>query len=292
MAVLHLFQNLIEVKRRRFLARRELGEGLDLLRGQRRRRIDGKDVIEHPLPIGVRVLIRPLEWVAPQVKELGQAHLDKGLRPELHRLGPLLVVDQLPVADPERHDLAVVVGVVEPVARAFVGLAGQVGQQVVAVDVDVEGLVAGLVALEQFLLDVRVAGCGQQRGQPLLVGDDAVERLAGLELARPAHKAGHAVGAFPVGVFLAAPGSDRPVRPGVIVRAVVGRVLDDGILGDAQFVQQVEQLADGSIVQHHGVVVKALAADALRLFRNVRPEMHVGGVPPHKEGLCPRRGPF
>ncbi len=145
-------------------------------------------------------------------------------------------------------------------------------------------LAIGLVSVEQLFLDIRLACGRQQGGQPLLVGDDAVEHLAGLELARPAHKGRHPVGALPVGVLFAAPGGDRRIRPGVEVRAIVGRVLDNGVLGYAKFIQHVEHAADGTIVQDHAVVVKTLAADALRLFRDVRSEMHVSGVPPHKEG--------
>jgi hypothetical protein len=56
-------------------------------------------------------------------------------------------------------------------------------------------------------------------------------------------------------------------------------------VGDAQLVQQVEQLAHRPVVKHHGVVVEALAADALRLLGNVGAKVHVGRVPPHEEGF-------
>jgi len=58
------------------------------------------------------------------------------------------------------------------------------------------------------------------------------------------------------------------------------------VLSDAQFIEQVKQLAHGAIVQDHGVVVETLAAEALRLFGDVGAEVHVGGVPPHKEGFA------
>ena len=55
---------------------------------------------------------------------------------------------------------------------------------------------------------------------------------------------GHPEGAFPVGVLLAAERGHRAVGPGVHVRAVVGRVDDDRIVGDAQILERLEQLAD------------------------------------------------
>ncbi len=146
------------------------------------------------------------------------------------------------------------------------------------------------VACLELLDDIRLAGHGKQRRQPFLVGDDTAEHLARFKLAWPAYEAGHAEGALPVGVLFTAPGRDGPIRPGIVMRAVVGRVLDDGVVGDAQLVQQVEQLADRPVVQHHGVVVEALAADALRLFGNMGEEVHVGGVPPHEERFAIRMG--
>ena len=38
-------------------------------------------------------------------------------------------------------------------------------------------------------------------------------------------------------------------------------------------------------MQHHCIIVEALAADAFRLLGDVGAEVHVGGVPPDEEGL-------
>jgi hypothetical protein len=69
------------------------------------------------------------------------------------------------------------------------------------------------------------------------------------------------------------------------VRAVVAGVDDDGVLGDAELIQQVEQLAHVPVVVDHRVVVGRLPAprlpDAPRL--GVGPQVHVGGVHPDKE---------
>ena len=75
------------------------------------------------------------------------------------------------------------------------------------------------------------------------------------------------------------------VRPGVGVRAVVRAVHDERVVGDAQLVEQVEQLPDVLVVVDHRVVVRGLPGpglpEALRL--GVRTQVHVGGVHPAEE---------
>ena len=60
------------------------------------------------------------------------------------------------------------------------------GPQVVAVEVDLVGLLADLAALQQASFDVRLAGGGQQRRQHVLVRADVVDDGAGLDDAGPA----------------------------------------------------------------------------------------------------------
>jgi hypothetical protein len=43
-----------------------------------------------------------------------------------------------------------------------------------------------------------------------------------------------------------------------------------------------------AVVQYHGVVVETLAADALRLFWDAGPQVHMGGVKPNEEGFTIR----
>ena len=57
----------VEVERRRLLARRERLEFGDLVRHQRLHRIEDVDVRDQPIPVGVRVLVSPLERIAAQV---------------------------------------------------------------------------------------------------------------------------------------------------------------------------------------------------------------------------------
>ena len=124
-------------------------------------------------------------------------------------------------------------------------------------------LVAGLVALLQLLDDVGFTGGGQERRQPVVVLDDLVGHHPGLDLAGPADHLGNPERALPVGVLLAAERRGAAVGPAVAVRPVVGAVDDDGVLGDAEFVEAVEQLTDVAVVVDHRVVVARLPKPGL-----------------------------
>ena len=45
------------------------------------------------------------------------------------------------------------------------------------------------------------------------------------------------------------------VGPSVVVRAVVGGILDDGVVGDAEVVDELEKLADVQVVFDHAIVI-------------------------------------
>ena len=150
-----------------------------------RRGEDEVGVVEHPVVVGVRGDVGALERVGAQVEELRHAQRDERLGPDLQRpLHPLLHEDDLPVVEPQREHVAVVGEVDEPLPRALVDLAGQVRQQVVAVDVDLEGRVADSCARLQLLDDVRLAGGGEERRQPVVVLDDLVRDRARLRSCR------------------------------------------------------------------------------------------------------------
>ena len=76
---------------------------------------------------------------------------------------------------------------------------------------------------------------------------------AGLDDAGPAHHARHAVAAFPVGVLLARNGVVPPSGQVKHLGAVVGRADDDGVVGDAEIVELLEQLADHVVELGHAV---------------------------------------
>ncbi len=145
-----------------------------------------------------------------------------------------------------------------------------------------------LIALLQLVADVGVAGGGQQRRQPVVVLDDVVGDAARLDLSGPADQLRDAVGALPVGVLLAAERRGARVGPAVAVRSVVGGVDDDGVVGDAEFVEHVEHRAHVLVVVDHRVVVLRLPHPGLAPAPglDVRVEVHVGEVAPHEERVA------
>ncbi|MCY1293428.1 hypothetical protein D9M70_426870 [compost metagenome] len=149
------------------------------------------------------------------------------------------------------------------------------------------GLAADIGALEQAILDVGITRGGQQGGEPVEAGEHLVGDFARLDLARPADQRRHPEGTFPVGVLLVAERRGRRVRPGPLVRAVVGGVDDDGVLGNLQVIQGLEQLADVAIVLEHavGVLVARHAALPLHGLAHMGEGVHAGGVHPDEERL-------
>src|SRR5437762_5454867 len=88
--VLDLPEHLVEVERGRFLTRREPHESLDLLRDEALHTVEQIGVGDHPVPVGVRVFVRPLERVAAQVEHLRRSEFYERLEPAHQLLGPLL----------------------------------------------------------------------------------------------------------------------------------------------------------------------------------------------------------
>ena len=150
---------------------------------------------------------------------------------------------------------------------------------------DVEFLSADRAAIKELLGHVRIAGGSEQGRKHVDVGDNAVQPRAGLDLARPAHETRHAPAALPVGVLVAAERRVTGVRPGVVLRSVVGGIHDDRVVGDAQLIELVEHLADLLIVGDHAIAVGVLAALADILCGDVGTEVHGRRVVPEEEGL-------
>ena len=145
-------------------------------------------------------------------------------------MSTVLQIDRLPVAHADGDHLASVVHVNELLARRVLRLATEVIEEVVAIDVVLVGSTVEFHALEQLLLHIGRAGGGGERRQPVFVRHDAVERHPGREMPGPADEAWHAEGAFPVRVLLASEGRRAGIGPRVVVRAVVRRLLDDGVV--------------------------------------------------------------
>ena len=119
------------------------------------------------------------------------------------------------------------------------------------------------MALFELLDDVGFAGRGEERRQPVVMLHYLVGDRARLDSPGPPDHFGNAKRAFPVAGLFAAERRGGAVGPTVGVRAVVGAVDDDGVVGDAEFVEEIEQLADIAVMVDHRVVVGRLPAAGL-----------------------------
>jgi hypothetical protein len=82
--------------------------------------------------------------------------------------------------------LAALAEVEDLVPGGLVHFTFEIGQEVVAVEVDLPGLAVGLESIFHFFDDIRHARGRQERGQPVLMGDDLAANSARLDHARPA----------------------------------------------------------------------------------------------------------
>src|SRR6266850_6397020 len=248
---LELPHHLFNAEAGRLLARREFLEARDPLADEYLSRHEQEDTSGVPVDIVRGVVLGFLEGVAPQVEEERHSQLDEGLGPHLEALRALLLEDHLPVFVAQRHQVAVIAPVEELLARPFPALALQIRQQVVAIEVDLEGLVSRAVALPQLDADVGIADRGEERRQHVLVGGDLVDERPRLDHPGPTDDARHPPGALPVRVLFTAERCRASVGPGEHLGAIVGSIQDDGVVGDAEIVELLEQLADHAVVLDH-----------------------------------------
>ena len=130
------------------------------------------------------------------------------------------------------------------------------------------------------------AGQPRKRGEQIGLVNDVADQLSGLDHARPPGEGRHADAAFKE-VALAAPkdglGHTESRRRVVRHRTVVGHGDDQGVLGDAEFLELVHHLADERI----DVALQAVLQDAARRraflrvgdeTRQVRPVGDVEGL--------------
>src|SRR5688572_28122187 len=104
---------------------------------------------------------------------------------------------------PQRHQRAVVVPVEKFLARVW-PLPGKPVHDVVAVQMDLEGLLADLHTLEQLLFDIRHTRCRQERGQHVFVREEVVVDGPRRDDTGPADRAWHPITTFPVLVLFTA----------------------------------------------------------------------------------------
>ena len=121
--------------------------------------------------------------------------------------------------------------------------------------------------------------------RPVLGREDVVDLGARRHQAGPAHHRRHAVAAFPVGVLLAAERRGAAVGPGERLGAVVGGVDHDRVVGDAEIVELLQQLADLAVMLDHAVGIDAEPGLALRLGLEAGPDVHAARIEPDEERL-------
>src|SRR4029077_12529910 len=105
--------------------------------------------------VGIRSAVRALVRVRAKVEDFRDTQLGKRLGPDSQRARrSLLLEDNLPVFVAQCDDIAIVIDVDELLARTALLLPREVGELVVAIEMDLEGLASGLMALEQLVLDI------------------------------------------------------------------------------------------------------------------------------------------
>ena len=176
-----------------------------------------------------------------QLGELTLPHADRRLGGDLR---VLLEERGFPILVADGHQVAVVGPIDEFLPRRLLHLALQERHEVVAIEVDLEGLAVGLVALHHLGDEVGLARGGGERGDQIFMGADIVDHLPGFDHAGPADERRHAEGAFPASGLLALKRRRATIGPGEDFGAVVAGVNDDGVVGDAEVVELLEKLAD------------------------------------------------
>src|SRR5262245_63182201 len=107
-------------------------------------------MVEPPVVICVRRDVRLLIRIGPQVEELRKPQGSERFLPyQQSSLGALFSENKLPVVVAQADQVGVVIEVVELFARTLLCLASQEWQHVVAVEMHLEGRVAGFHALEE-----------------------------------------------------------------------------------------------------------------------------------------------
>src|SRR5207247_1027390 len=144
----HRFHHAVEVEAAGLLARREFAEALKPHRNVAPRRCQREHAPRGPIRVTHGVIIGALKGIHAQIGQHRPAQfLERGL-PHLKPMGVLPQKGHLPIVVAQRRDAAVISPVEKLLARPR-AFALERRQQVVAVEMDLEGFVAVLLAFEQ-----------------------------------------------------------------------------------------------------------------------------------------------
>src|SRR5271155_839854 len=243
-----------------------------------------EQVLDEPPVVVTRFFFRALEWIGTQIEQLRRAQRDQRLHPYLQPFRLLLHEDRLVLVIAQAGQIAVI-GPVEKFVALVWRLAREQIALVVAVKMHLKGLVTYALALQQFVLDVGVAGRANESLHPVFRRDDVVNLGAGFDQTGPSHHRRHAIAALPVGILLAAKWRGAAVGPGEGLGAVVGRVDDDRVVRDPQVVELLQELAHLAVVLDHAVGINTQASLSLRRRFQTSPDMHAAWIEPHEERL-------
>ena len=177
------------------------------------------------------------------------------------------IMPELPVVNAHRAERAF--REIEDFVAVGRSLAGQHIGLVVAVEMHLVGPVAELFALEQFVLDVGLAGDVEQGREEVEAGENAVLDLAGRHVAGPARDHRHAHAAFEDRSLAAGEGCVAAVGPGEVLRAVVGVEDDDGVVLEPVGLEFGEHAADDVVELLHHAFFEIPAV----LRRQLRPDI-------------------
>src|SRR5262249_38751229 len=215
-----LLHHLVEAEARRLHPDRELLEGLQPPGHDRLRRHEEKDPMTLPVVVPVR-LRTALERICSQIVKLRRAELVIIPLPDGDAMVILFDEGDLPVQNPDREQVAVVAPVEELLPRGFLYLALEERQEVVAVQVDFEGLGPQGAALHAAVDHGRIAASGGESRNEVLVRKELVEDGARLDHARPADQRRHAITALPVGGLFSPEWCAAAIGPRHHLRAIV-----------------------------------------------------------------------
>ncbi len=144
-----------------------------------------------------------------------------------------------------------------------------------------EGLLAHLVAAEQFFFQIRFASGSRDKGRhPIFSGHDLVYDGARLDDARPLGEHRHPETAFVNRALLAAERMIAAIGPAEDFRTVIAGEHHDRVVGDAECVQLGEQFSHNPVQLGHRIGKQTEAGLAVPLLGEMRKGVAPCGVVP------------
>src|SRR5271166_5457729 len=179
-----------------------------------------------------------LERILPDVVDLGHIRRHLGTGPA-RRLFEKLVLEVI-----HSHRAEVRSSEIKDLMASGGPFALKQGHLVIPIEMVLIRPVAELYALEELILDVRIAGRSEERGVPVHARKDSVLDCPGLDVSGPARDAGHPEPAFINGAFGIAKRRHTAVRPGKRLGAIVGGEDENGVVRLAHIIHCFHERTD------------------------------------------------